>query len=326
MIRIEGLTKTFRDGETRTTILDSLDLSVETGEFLALLGRSGSGKSTLLNCIAGIETPDSGSIRLGEDEIVGLDDDRRSLIRRDRIGFVFQFFNLLPILSVRENVALPALLQGRPRGEVHRRADALLAELGLEGRGDERPDHLSGGEQQRVATARALINDPLVLLADEPTGNLDGTTGAATLELLRDLNERLGVTIVMATHSREAAAAAGRAVRLQDGRLVDDPTEETVKEPEVTPSPTVEAPAEPDETPSGPMAAVGGAAVAAEGASEISAEQLAAIQAEIADDDPVENEAVDLEGQVAELEDDDRILEGGDPDDAGDTGDPAPTP
>ncbi|NNM34432.1 MAG: ABC transporter ATP-binding protein, partial [Gemmatimonadetes bacterium] len=300
MIRVQGLKKTYRDGDHRTVILNDLDLSIESGAFVALVGRSGSGKSTLLNCLAGIETPDAGSIQLGDQEIVGMNDDERTLLRRDRLGFVFQFFNLIPILTVRENVALPALLQGRPRGEVLRRADLLLEELELGNRGDEYPDHLSGGEQQRVATARALINDPLVLLADEPTGNLDAQTALATLKVLREVNEKHGVTVVMATHSREAAKAARQVATLEDGKIhlaavaagpVDDPDPPAPIADE-NPTPVVEEPENEDgtdEESSVPVAADVAPAVAAPEA--IPPEQLADLQAEAAAEEPVENHA-----------------------------------
>lgn len=219
MVIVERLEKAFLDGGARHLVLHDLSLTVERGAFLALVGRSGSGKSTLLNCLAGIERPDGGRIRIGGAEITALADGALTRLRRDRIGIVFQFFNLLPMLSVRDNVALPALLRGDSHRDAHRRALALLEELELGHRASERPDRLSGGEQQRVATARALVNGPDVLLADEPTGNLDQETAARTLQLLRDVNTRHGVTIIMVTHSREAAEAAGRVARLADGRI-----------------------------------------------------------------------------------------------------------
>jgi putative ABC transport system ATP-binding protein len=221
MIRVRGLRKRFHDGQRAVPVLGGVDIDVAAGRFVALLGRSGSGKSTLLNCIAGIETVDAGEVRVDGTDLARLPDRQRTLLRRDRIGIVFQFFNLLSTLPVRDNVALPALLRGDSPKQALARADALLAELGLEGRGGEWPDRLSGGEQQRVATARALINGPRVLLADEPTGNLDTATGARTLALLRDVNLRLGVTVLMATHSREAAAVADAIVSLVDGRIAD---------------------------------------------------------------------------------------------------------
>jgi putative ABC transport system ATP-binding protein len=241
-IRIEGLTKAFRDGEQIHTVLDGLDLEIADGQFLALLGRSGSGKSTLLNCLAGIETPDAGSIHVDDVELTALGDRERTHLRRDRIGIVFQFFNLLPMLPVLENVALPALLRGRARGEVFERAHELLQELELGDRASEMPDHLSGGEQQRVATARALINDPALLLADEPTGNLDADTAARTLELLRQVNERHGVTVLMVTHADEAARTARRVAHLVGGRI-EWPPEPVVEETTTEEAPTDEAPA-----------------------------------------------------------------------------------
>jgi putative ABC transport system ATP-binding protein len=223
MIRVQRLQKTFRDGDRAHEVLRGLTFDVAQGEFVALLGRSGSGKSTLLNCLAGIETPDAGSIELAGTDITRLDDDDRTRLRRDAIGIVFQFFNLLPVLSVLDNVLLPAELAGHSGSDLRSRALSLLADLGLGGREVELPDHLSGGEQQRVAIARALINQPRLLLADEPTGNLDSQTGATTLDLLQQINQDTGVTVVMATHSREAAAVATRVVQLTDGLLLDSP-------------------------------------------------------------------------------------------------------
>ena len=246
MIRIEALTKTFRDGGLTHTVLDGLDLELEEGAFVALLGRSGSGKSTLLNCIAGIETPDSGRVLIGDEEITTLRDRDRTRLRRDHVGIVFQFFNLLPMVSVLENVALPALLRGGDRKAILERARTLLDELGLADRADEMPDHLSGGEQQRVATARALINQPRLLLADEPTGNLDAETASRTLELLREVNAQHGVTVLMVTHSDEAAAAADRVAHLVGGRIEwPEPEPEPEPEPAVEPEESAEAEAEP---------------------------------------------------------------------------------
>jgi len=221
VILVQKLQKTFRDGDRSHEVLRELSFEVKEGEFVALLGRSGSGKSTLLNCLAGIETPDAGTISVAGSEITRLDDDARTRLRRDHIGIVFQFFNLLPVVSVLDNVLLPAELAGRYGDAVRDRARALLGELGLGDRQGEFPDHLSGGEQQRVAIARALINEPRILLADEPTGNLDSKTGADTLELLARINRERGLTVVMATHSRAAAATASRVVQLEDGRLVE---------------------------------------------------------------------------------------------------------
>jgi putative ABC transport system ATP-binding protein len=221
MIRVEALSKTFGTGPKAQAVLRDLSLQLSPGRFVALLGRSGSGKSTLLNCLAGIETPDRGRIELFGTEITRLPDDARTRLRRDRIGIVFQFFNLLPVLDALDNVVLPAELAGRPAAESRTRARALLAELGLSGKENALPEHLSGGEQQRVALARALINEPDLLLADEPTGNLDSATGAATLALLGRIHRERSLTVIMATHSREAAATAEQVVQLRDGRLVE---------------------------------------------------------------------------------------------------------
>jgi len=223
MIQVRNLSKTFSDGDRRQSVLRDLSFEVADHEFVALLGRSGSGKSTLLNLLAGIETADAGSVEFAGVDLTRLDDDRRTRLRRDSIGIVFQFFNLLPVLTVLDNVLLPAELSGRTASTVRARALQLLRELGLAGRENELPDHLSGGEQQRVAIARALINEPRLLLADEPTGNLDSTTGAATLDLLARINREHGLTVVMATHSRQAAAVSSRVVRLQDGQLASTP-------------------------------------------------------------------------------------------------------
>jgi len=223
MIRLEELQKTFKDGDHSQQVLQDLSLEVAKGEFVALLGRSGSGKSTLLNCIAGIEMPDAGHVRVAGQDITRMNDVARTRLRRDSIGIVFQFFNLLPVLTVLDNVLLPAELAGRSGQAVRARARELLDELGLADRHNELPDHLSGGEQQRVAMARALINQPTLLLADEPTGNLDSKTGAATLELLARINRDQGVTVIMATHSHQAATLAHRVVQLADGRITGTP-------------------------------------------------------------------------------------------------------
>src|SRR5207248_7587036 len=186
------------------------------GQLLGVVGRSGSGKSTLLNLLAGIATPTSGEVWIGERELSRLSDDDLTRLRRDQLGMVYQFFNLLPTLSVRENVALPALLGGEKEREVLARADALLDEVSMAHRRDARPHTLSGGEMQRTALARALIHRPALVLADEPTGNLDSKTADQVLDLLRRLGERHGVTIILVTHSREAAAVADRVVDLRD--------------------------------------------------------------------------------------------------------------
>ena len=219
MIRISDLHKTFRAGGRALPVLRGVDLHVRRGEFAALVGRSGSGKSTLLNLVAGLDLPDSGSIQVDGTDVAALDDRERTLFRRDSIGIVFQFFNLIPALSALDNVGLPAMLAGRRRGDVEERALELLARFGLDDRAGDFPDQLSGGEQQRVAVARALVNDPAVVLADEPTGNLDSVNAERTLDLLAGLVAAEGQTILMATHDPVAAARAGRTVVLLEGRI-----------------------------------------------------------------------------------------------------------
>ena len=213
MLRLQAICKHY--GKRR--VLDRLDLSVEPGAFVALLGRSGSGKSTLLNVISGIDSPDSGRVLIDAHDLSGMDEQQRTRFRRHHLGFVFQFFNLIPTLSVRENLLLPLELVGRADNG---QAEAWLGRLGLDGRGDDFPEQLSGGEQQRLAIARALIHDPALLLADEPTGNLDAATGAEVLALLARLSREAGKTLLVATHSHELADAADRVVSLQDGRLL----------------------------------------------------------------------------------------------------------
>jgi putative ABC transport system ATP-binding protein len=200
-------------------VLDSLDLEVEDGEIVVVLGRSGSGKSTLLNVISGIDFPDSGSVEIDSVELTRLSEHELTLFRREHIGFVFQFFNLISTLSVFENLLLPLDLNGTRNRETERRAERLLADVGLGDRGDGYPDRLSGGEQQRVAVARALVHQPKIILADEPTGNLDKETGLETLQVLDDQVRKAGKTMVMATHSREVIGMADRLITFVDGRL-----------------------------------------------------------------------------------------------------------
>jgi putative ABC transport system ATP-binding protein len=199
--------------------LDDVSFSVRAGEFVALLGPSGCGKSTLLNLIGGIDLPTRGRVVVAGRETSALNDDELTLLRRDRVGTVFQFFNLIPTLTVAENVGLPLLLQGRKRSETRERVAEALARVGLTDRARAYPPSVSGGQMQRAAIARAVIHAPDVVLADEPTGNLDSHNGAVILELLREIANR-GQTIIMATHSDEAAAYAGRALYLRDGKLV----------------------------------------------------------------------------------------------------------
>ena len=218
-LQIRDLQKTFREGERILRVLDGVSLDIRSGEFLALLGASGSGKSTLLNLLSGIDKPDRGSIVIDGTDITRLSDTRLTLFRRERIGIVFQFFNLIPTLTVLENITLPKELGGARRQRVEPRALELLGQVGLESRADAYPDKLSGGEQQRVAIARALLHEPAIVFADEPTGNLDEDTGAQVLQLLLRLTCGAGKTLVMATHSPEIGNRADRVCQIHEGRL-----------------------------------------------------------------------------------------------------------
>ncbi len=200
-------------------MLDEVDLEVRSGEFVALVGPSGSGKSTLLNLVSGIDLPDGGRVEVGGTDLTALSERDRTLFRRRHLGFVFQFFNLVPTLTVEENLLLPLELKGRSGARERERVRDLLAVVGLGGRGDTFPDRLSGGEQQRVALARGLVHEPLLLLADEPTGNLDRETGVRVLDLLTNLLEMEGRTLLVATHADDVAARAHRVLRLEEGRL-----------------------------------------------------------------------------------------------------------
>jgi putative ABC transport system ATP-binding protein len=219
LIQLRGLNHSYREGSLVRPVLQGIGGEIQPGEFVALLGQSGSGKSTLLNLIAGIDLAEEGAIVVAGRDLVRLGETERTLFRRRHIGFVYQFFNLIPTLTVSENVALPAELNGCSGGEARRRAGGLLAEVGLGGRGDSYPDTLSGGEQQRVALARALVHDPDLILGDEPTGNLDSATGRHILDLLDRSVRARGKTLLVATHSAELAERADRVWRLRDGRL-----------------------------------------------------------------------------------------------------------
>jgi len=220
ILQIKELSKSYREGGRDHVILDGAEATLNRGEFVALLGPSGSGKSTLLNLISGIDTPDSGSVVVKGVSLTDISERERTLFRRRHIGFIFQFFNLLPTLTVEENLLLPLELNDRKGGSRRGEVLSLLEKVGLEGRGDTFPDRLSGGEQQRVAVARALIHEPALLLADEPTGNLDSKTGSKILNLLRGLAMDRGVTLLAVTHSKEVAGAADRVLRIEEGRLV----------------------------------------------------------------------------------------------------------
>jgi len=222
VLRFDRVVKTFPSGTGTVRALDGLTLEIGPGGFTAIVGRSGSGKSTLLNLAAGIDTPTSGEVLVNGQPLARLDDDALTRLRRDHVGVVYQFFHLLPTLDVRENVALPLLLAGRAERSALAAADALLEEVGLAPRARARPHTLSGGELQRAAVARALVHSPALVLADEPTGNLDSRSAAGVVALLADLVRRHGATLVMVTHSRDAAAAADRVVVLSDGRVVGD--------------------------------------------------------------------------------------------------------
>ena len=216
------LSKVYGEGDTAVRALDGVDITVASGEFVALMGPSGSGKSTLLHIVGGLETPTSGTISVAGVESGKLDDRALTRLRRDHIGFVFQFFNLLGSLSAVENVYLPALIGHRREPQLRDRAHELLRRVGLGERGEHLPAELSGGEQQRVSIARALLLSPEILLADEPTGNLDSRAGGTVLRLLRDLCDAEGRTVLMVTHDPAAAAIADRVLFLRDGRIVDE--------------------------------------------------------------------------------------------------------
>jgi putative ABC transport system ATP-binding protein len=222
MIEVDQAVKVYRRGRTEVRALAGVTLTVPRGQFLSVMGPSGSGKSTLLNLLGALDVPSSGSIRIGGQELAKMEDGALSAFRREKLGFVFQFFNLMPTLTAVENVMLPGLLAGRSRAPLLAQAEALLETVGLKGRSEHRPDELSGGEMQRVAVARALLTEPALLLADEPTGNLDSKTGAEVLQLLRQATRERQLTVVMVTHDPRAAEVGDRIVRLADGALVGD--------------------------------------------------------------------------------------------------------
>jgi putative ABC transport system ATP-binding protein len=221
MIAIEGVSKTFA-GRRHVSALNDVTLSIPRGQMVSIVGPSGSGKSTLLNLMGGLDRPTSGTIRIDGEALAGLSDDELTRVRRDKIGFIFQFFNLLPTLSSLENVGLPLHLRGWSRSKVDARARELLELVQLGHRLTHLPEELSGGERQRVAIARALSIYPPIVLADEPTGNLDTKTGVEILRLIRNLHERLRSTIVIVTHDMQVAESCDRTIALRDGRLVED--------------------------------------------------------------------------------------------------------
>jgi putative ABC transport system ATP-binding protein len=222
LVRIDNLSKSFREGEAVRHVFHNLNVAIAPGEFVVLLGRSGSGKSTLLNLLSGIDQPDGGTVMIGGRELTTLSERQRTLFRRRHIGFIFQFYNLIPTLTVMENLLLPLELIGTRDSVARQQAQTLLDEVGLADRANSYPDRLSGGEQQRVAVARALIHRPRLLLADEPTGNLDAETGEQVLNLFTGLAQQYNMTTLMVTHSLEVAGLADRILTIRDGQLLEE--------------------------------------------------------------------------------------------------------
>ena len=217
---VDHLTKVYGKGETATRALDDVSFSVAEGEFCAIVGSSGSGKSTLLHLMGGVDRPTAGTVRLNGEDIYARSDEQLAVFRRREVGLVYQFYNLIPVLSVVENITLPVALDGRPVNA--ERLGMLLHALGLEGKEGALPDQLSGGQQQRVAVGRALMNAPSVVLADEPTGNLDSRNSAEIMALLRASNKEMGQTLVVITHDEDIAATADRVIVIEDGRVARD--------------------------------------------------------------------------------------------------------
>jgi putative ABC transport system ATP-binding protein len=215
----DNLQKTYVSGEARVTALAGVSFEVEAGDFVALMGPSGCGKSTLLHLCGAMDRPTGGTLRLNDRDISAMEDDELTRVRREQVGFVFQFFNLLPTLTVADNIALPCLLAGVSGDDADRRAKDLADRVGIAHRLSHYPQQISGGEMQRAAIARALIHKPALLVADEPTGNLDSENGANVLALIAGLNQELGVTVLLATHAADVAAAATRVLKMKDGRF-----------------------------------------------------------------------------------------------------------
>jgi len=222
LLSVKSLKKSYTRGEETVHALKGVSLEILEGQFVSIMGPSGSGKSTLLHLMGGLDRPTHGEVILRGESIAGMSDSELSLFRRQKLGFIFQFFNLLPTLSALENVCLPRLLGNESLKKIEPRAREILTQMGLENRMDHKPDQLSGGEMQRVAIARALISDPALILADEPTGNLDTKTGESILALLRDMCKKTGKTIVMVTHDPKAASYGNRLIRMKDGALESD--------------------------------------------------------------------------------------------------------
>jgi len=222
LIRIDKVSKTYRTGEVTVEALKEVSLTIARGEFTAIAGPSGSGKTTVLNIISGLDKPDSGAVELGGRAISAMSGSELSDFRRDHIGFIFQSYNLIPVLTVEENIEYVMLLQGVPKKERNERVAQILAEVGLEGMQKRLPIHLSGGQQQRVAVARAMVSKPDIILADEPTANLDSKTGHDLLDMMKELNEKHGVTFLFSTHDRMIMEHARRLITLRDGAVVSD--------------------------------------------------------------------------------------------------------
>ena len=222
VLAASSLTRVFGEGDTSVTALDHVNIEIEAGEFTAIIGPSGSGKTTLLHLLGGLDNPTSGSVFLSGTNIATMSGNELSDFRRDHIGFIFQAYNLIPVLSAEENIEYIMLLQGKPHAERHARTLEMLSKVGLDGLGERRPTQLSGGQQQRVAVARAMASSPDIILADEPTANLDSKTGASLLDLMRDLNEEQGMTFVFSTHDQMIMDRARRLVTLRDGRIEQD--------------------------------------------------------------------------------------------------------
>lgn len=222
MIEVSNLSKSYKTGDIEVIALREISFKIESGEYISIMGPSGSGKSTLMNILGCIDTPTSGSYRLDGQEVSTLDDEGLATIRNQKVGFVFQTYNLLPRLTALANVELPLVYSGTGRNERRERALKALERVGLSDRVNHKPNELSGGQSQRVAIARALVNNPSIILADEPTGNLDRATGSDIINLFQKLNSEFGVTLVIVTHDQEVGKSAGRLVQLVDGRITRD--------------------------------------------------------------------------------------------------------
>ncbi len=222
IVTCSDVIKTYRQGQVEVQALRGVSLSIKKGEFLALAGPSGSGKTTMLNIIGGLDTPDSGTVKVNGNALEEMNQSQLANLRLHHIGFVFQAFNLIPVLSAAENVEYVMLLQGIPQAERRQRARTILGDVGLGDKYERRPAELSGGQQQRVAVARAIVSNPSIVLADEPTANLDSKTGKGLLDLMKKINQEKQVTFIFSTHDRMVMNCAGRLMRIRDGRLVDD--------------------------------------------------------------------------------------------------------